>query len=358
MRVCILGSGLSALTLAKALVNQNIHVDSFTSKKKSLLNFTRTLGISKSNFDYFNKDIVNIEKICWRINKIEILTENFKGEKVLNFESNTNQLFSVAKNFKIYEILEKSLQKSKNFKKIQAKSYSDLLKKYDLVINTDQFNFITKKYFSKKILKDYYSYAFTSTINHKKIANHTATQIFTKYGPLAFLPISNDETSLVFSIKKYKDISNQDFVQLIKKYNFKYDIKKVEKFSFFKLLSLNLRNYYKDNILAFGDLLHKIHPLAGQGYNMTLRDTQILLHIIKNKVDLGLPLDTSVNKEFEKKLRSKNIIFSSGIDLIHEFFNLESKTKNNILSKSVQFLGKNQSINKMFTKFADNGSIF
>ena len=157
---------------------------------------------------------------------------------------------------------------------------------------------------------------------------------------------------------KFKDISNQDFVQLIKKYNFKYDIKKVEKFSFFKLLSLNLRNYYKDNILAFGDLLHKIHPLAGQGYNMTLRDTQILLNIIKNKAELGLPLDTSVNKEFEKKLKSKNIIFSNGIDLVHEFFNLESKTKNNILSKSVQFLGKNQSINKMFTKFADNGSIF
>ena len=358
MRVCILGSGLSALTLAKAMVNQNVYVDNFSSKKKQLFNFSRTLGISKSNIDYFNNDIINIEKICWRINKIEILTENFKGGKVLNFESDKNQLFSVVKNFKIYQALEKSLQKSKNFKKIYTKSYSNLPDKYDLVINTDQLNFITKKYFSKKILKDYYSYAFTSTISHKKIANHTATQIFTKYGPLAFLPISDDQTSLVFSIKKYKDISNKYFTKLIKKYNFKYDIKKVEKFSFFELRSLNLRNYYKDNILAFGDLLHKIHPLAGQGYNMTLRDTQILLNIIKNKAELGLPLDTSVNKEFEKKLKSKNIIFSNGIDLVHEFFNLESKTKNNILSKSVQFLGKNQSINKMFTKFADNGSIF
>ena len=35
--------------------------------------------------------------------------------------------------------------------------------------------------------------------------------------------------------------------------------------SSFELKSSNLRNYYKENILAFGDLLHKLHPLAGQG---------------------------------------------------------------------------------------------
>ena len=79
---------------------------------------------------------------------------------------------------------------------------------------------------------------------------------------------------------------------------------------------------------------------------------------IKNKTDLGLPIDMSVNKEFEKKSKAKNIIFSNGIDFLHEFFNLESKTNTNLLSKSVKLLGKNPSINKMFTKIADQGIIF
>ena len=70
-------------------------------------------------------------------------------------------------------------------------------------------------------------------------------------------------------------------------------------FTAFELKSLNLRSYYYRNILAFGDLLHKIHPLAGQGFNMTIRDTKNLLNIIKNKHSLGLPIDMSVNKEFE-----------------------------------------------------------
>ena len=88
---------------------------------------------------------------------------------------------------------------------------------------------------------------------------------------------------------------------------------------------------------------------------MTLRDIKILLNIIKNRLDLGLQIDNSINEDFEKKLKYKNLIFSSGIDLIHEFFNLESKIPNNILSKSIQFLGKNQSINRIFSKIADKG---
>ena len=50
------------------------------------------------------------------------------------------------------------------------------------------------------------------------------------------------------------------------------------------LRSSNLRSYYYKNILAFGDLLHKLHPLAGQGFNMTIRDIKEILKIIKFKL--------------------------------------------------------------------------
>ena len=150
----------------------------------------------------------------------------------------------------------------------------------------------------------------------------------------------------------------KDINELIQKYNFKYKINKINKIENFELRSLNLRSYYHNNILAFGDLLHKIHPLAGQGFNMTIRDIKVLIKIIKNKLDLGLQLDSSVNKEFEKNVKYKNFIFSNGIDLIHEIFNFERKTKNTGLSKSIQFLGKNYSTNKIFMKIADEGMFF
>ena len=123
-------------------------------------------------------------------------------------------------------------------------------------------------------------------------------------------------------------------------------------------MSLNLRSYYYKNILAFGDLLHKIHPLAGQGFNMTIRDLQILLEIIKNRLDVGLPIDSSVNYEFQKQMRQKNLIFSQSIDLIHEIFNIERKLKTDLLSKSIKTIGNYPYINKIFTKIADKGTLF
>ena len=358
MKVCILGNNLTALTLAKAIVNQNINVDILTEKKVLNLNKSRTIGISKSNLDFFNSNIINVEKLIWKLKKIDIFTDNLKNEKLINFEKSNDQLFSIIKNFELYKALEKDLSKNKFFKKKITRNNFSFINNYEIIINCDYSHPVTKKYFSKKIVKEYNSFAYTTIIHHEKILNDTATQIFTKKGPLAFLPISNNETSVVFSLHNSTKNNKENIEDLINFYNFKYKINKFEKIDKFKLISVYLRSYYHQNILAFGDLLHRIHPLAGQGFNMTIRDIKMLFKLIKNKYDLGLPLDISVNEQFENNLKYKNFFFSYGIDFIHEFFNMERKSKSNILSKSVKFMGNNPSINKIFTKIADEGSLF
>jgi 2-octaprenyl-6-methoxyphenol hydroxylase len=359
MTVCILGNSLTALTLAKALVNYEIDVDVIFNKKNHKINVTRTIGISKNNIDFFNRNIINIEKLIWNIKKIEIFSENLKKEKLINFKANKSQLFSIIKNHKLYQLLDKDLSKSKFFKsRFSTEKNLSFLNKYDLVINCDPFNFITKRYFSKKISKEYNSTAYTTIISHDEIINDTAVQIFTKKGPLAFLPISNKKTSIVYSIHNSNNLEEENIKELIKDKNFYYKISEVEKINSFELKSFNLRSYYHNNILAFGDLLHKVHPLAGQGFNMTIRDIKVLSQIIKKRLDLGLLIDSSVSLEFQKKIKHKNLIFSNGIDLIHEFFNIERKTKSNFLSKSVKFVGDQPSINRMFAKIADKGILF
>jgi 2-octaprenyl-6-methoxyphenol hydroxylase len=121
------------------------------------------------------------------------------------------------------------------------------------------------------------------------------------------------------------------------------------------LNSSSLRNYYKSNILAFGDLLHKIHPLAGQGFNMSLRDIRLLSDLIDKRMSLGLNLDETICYDFQRKLQSKNFIFSSGIDWIYELFNLESKIKSNFLKQCINVIGNNKVVNTYLKKFADIG---
>ena len=356
MTVCILGNSLTALTLAKALVNKNIYVEILAKKKDLKLGLTRTLGISKSNSNFLNKSVINIEKLLWKLKKIEIFTDNLQKEKLINFENIDDHLFSIIKNYELYEILKNDLSKNKYFKKKQYNNKNlFFIKNYSLIINCDYSHFITKKYFSKKIIKKYDSFAYTTIIEHEKILNDTAIQIFTKKGPLAFLPISNNETSVVYSVHNSSIEKNFKIEELIKRYNFKYKIKNIKKVDSFELQSLNLRSYYHNNILAFGDLLHRVHPLAGQGFNMTIRDIKILSEIVQNKIDLGIQLDSSIFEEFEKKTKHINFIFSNGIDFIYEFFNFDKKNEDKNISKIIQFFGKNKNLTNTLIKFADNG---
>ena len=142
---------------------------------------------------------------------------------------------------------------------------------------------------------------------------------------------------------------------LVKKYNPIYSIKKINNWHSFKLKFSSLRNYYKDNILAFGDLLHRIHPLAGQGFNMSLRDIKLLSDLLDKKINLGLEIDSSIFQDFQKKSRSKNFIFLSGIDLIYELFNLENKINLKLFNKSINFIGNNKVVNSFLKNFADSG---
>ena len=356
MNVCILGNGLSSLALAKSLVNTGLNVDIIFDEKKIKNNYDRTIGISKVNLEFFNKNILNINKLSWNINKIEIYSENLKNEKILNFQNNDQRLFSVVRNYELIDLLTKKLKKEKlcKFKKNLVKK-NILTQEYDLIINCEFSNFITKKFFTKRITKNYDNYAYTTIIKHSKTINNKAIQIFTSRGPLAFLPISKTETSVVYSIKGNQKV---DFKDLIRFYNKFYKILHINDFSRFELQMSNLRNYHHGNILAFGDLIHKIHPLAGQGFNMTLRDIKTFTEIIQKKIDLGLPLDLSVNEEFEKKSKHFNYIFSNGIDFIYEFFSFDNKMKSKILSKTVKFLGESSYLNKQFIKIADNGLLF
>ena len=365
MNICIIGDGLTSLSLAQTLLNKKINVHFYHKNKIQNLSSSRTIGISKDNLEFFVKEIYKIpKKMLWEIKEIEIYSEKLEKENLLRFEKDKVNLFYMVKNNLLYKLLINKISKNKYFRKILIKKnsfYLNLLKKnkYDLIINCDSNNFLSKKFFSKKIDKDYDSLAYTTVLKHKKVENNIATQIFTKNGPIAFLPISNFETSIVCSLdtkgKKYND---NEVLDIISKNNPKYQIQKTQKLSSFKLSSSILREYHHQNILAFGDSLHRIHPLAGQGFNMTIRDIKILSKIIQSRINLGIQLDSSILEDFEKKTKNKNFLFSKSIDFIYEVFNFDKKIRNKSFNRVLKTIGKNKSLINYLIKFADRGLNF
>ena len=359
MNICLIGYNLTNFLLAILLSKKGFEVDIiFDEKNKSKTN-NRTIGISKKNIEFL-KSILNIpNQYLWPILQIEILNLKNDPSKKIKFKDKKDENFFLIKQS---DLLQLSVKKCKQLKNIYFSKYTpnEILKlektnNYNLIVNSQPNNILIKKFFSNSIKKDYDSMAFTAILSHKKINNHTAVQVFTKYGPLAFLPLSGEKTSIVYSVQKKFGLNSVKVKDEILKHSKFYNLKKISELENFDLKYSFPRKFVHKNILCFGDALHKIHPLAGQGFNMTIRDVKILLKIIESKKKLGLPLDSSVNLEFEKKTRHKNFIFTNGVDFIYEFFNLERKTKNNILSKSVQTIGKSNTINKVFKSLADRG---
>ena len=83
----------------------------------------------------------------------------------------------------------------------------------------------------------------------------------------------------------------------------------------------------------------------------------ILSCLIDEKIDLGLPLDESLLKEFEKETKHYNYLYASSINFIFEFFKFDKKFNNSYSNKIFYFLEKNSLFKKYSTKFADNGFI-
>ena len=362
MNICLIGSGIPCLILANILTNKNIKISIFDEfKYKNKFNI-RTLGITRDNVDFLNSEKINIKKNTWPINNIKIFNDSNKKKEILNFGPTNDNLFFIIKYTKLIDLLKKNIRKKKLIKFVKKNRkafYNSIINnknEFDLILNFNENNIISKEIFFRRDYKNYNSSAYTTLIHHQNCYNNSAYQIFTRLGPIAFLPCSSKETSVVFSVLKQKrNISDNEILELIKKYNKKYSIKSFSKIEKFDLKGSLLKNYYYKNILCFGDNIHKIHPLAGQGLNMTIRDIKVLSDLIDKKIDLGLSLDQSILKEFENKTKHYNYLYANSINFINEFFKLDSKFDNNFSNKVFYFLENNFLFKKYSIKFADNG---
>ena len=97
MNVCLIGNGISTLILANVLANRKIKVSIYEEPQKKQKSISRTLGISRNNFNYLIKKKININKKSWPINKIKIFNEIRNGNEILNFGSKNDKIFYIIK---------------------------------------------------------------------------------------------------------------------------------------------------------------------------------------------------------------------------------------------------------------------
>ncbi len=355
-RICIVGDGLSGLMTAAVLAKvAGIEVNLIAKKGTKNLD-KRTTAISDTNFNFVNQNITTLEKkLFWPSKKIELFYETSK-EKInfLNLNEANSNLMYVFENDKIKSLLLKEILKSKI--KLIRKDVKNLdeLKNYDLIILClgGQSKIYDKIIKIRSILKNYKEIAITGYVRHNFKALNTS-QFFLKEGPLAILPFSKNYFSFVWSVKKYffennsKKITNLVKEKITELLKCKQDIT-ISNIQSYPISLILRRQYHQKNILILGEGLHTIHPVAGQGFNLVLRDIKKLKEIIKYYAGLGISIKNSYAlNDFYNSRKPENTIMGLGVDATHSFFK-----QNKYLDPFKEIIVKNIKNNDTLKKFS------
>ena len=337
-KICIIGGGLTGLVTALALSDLDVNIDLVTDKMNQKAISNRTVAISKNNLTFFNF----IKNEFWPCSKMNLFSFNKKNNfsQIFNLEKNDKKIFYMIENSKLIKFILKKISSKKNitfkvdeiiskietFGSLKKVKFKKHLSKYNLIILCVGNNSnLTKNMFSDSSLKSSYNeVSITTIINHSSFKNDTARQIFLENSIFAMLPISNNKTSIVWSVDKIFSQKKDFFIKenikgvtnnFLKKIKFKNKIERND-------LNFFVREKYYDNrILLFGDALHVVHPFAGQGFNMILRDLKDLKKILYDKISCGLDIGlVDTLSEFSDHTKPRNFMYSMSLDFLRSCF--------------------------------------
>ena len=169
--------------------------------------------------------------------------------------------------------------------------------------------------------------AIVTTFEHELPHDGVAHQIFFAGGPLALLPLTDNRSSIVWSdtaraVDAAMALGDMAFTaELARRIGgFLGEIKLCAPRQTFPL-SLQMAERYTDNRLVLvGDAAHAIHPIAGQGLNMGLRDAAALADVVAESWSVGLDLGGASIGDYEAWRNFDNKMLGASADVLNRLF--------------------------------------
>ena len=308
---------LNAHEKHKIVIHEKLNIN-------GLLQQSRALALSASSIDILKKININPKNDLnfIPINKIHTSQKKSFGRVVIDqsksapigFVIRYDQLIkallekiSVNKYISIHfesEIVSMDVKKS-FFKDIDNKKYN-----YNFLIFSDGIGNLLNNQFEFSVDNEMSNYSalvceVTTQLKHQNIAYER----FTPDGPIALLPINNE------SLSKLVWTGNSNFVESLFKLNNNQFIEcfheqfgerlgqvvDLGKRIVYPLRQQYILKPYIENLLVLGNAAHTMHPVAGQGLNLSIRDIAYLTTILEKN---HYSIDTDIFKEyFENRVK-------------------------------------------------------
>jgi 2-octaprenyl-6-methoxyphenol hydroxylase len=179
---------------------------------------------------------------------------------------------------------------------------------------------------------DYDQCAIVTTVAHEREHNGRAEEHFLPAGPFAILPLTGRRCSIVWTetsgeadrIVALPDSEFHD--ELEKRFGLQLgDIEVVGPRRAFPLGLFTARTFIGERLALVGDAAHIIHPIAGQGLNMGLRDVAALAEAIADAARLGLdPGGPEVLERYQRWRRFDTMTMGVATDGLNRLFSNNS----------------------------------
>ena len=375
-KICVVGGGITGAVMVLLLKNSNMfklnEIGWIKPKLKSKYDF-RTTFYNETSLKLLNN--LNILKKLKKndytsVKNIKVFGPNHSSPLEWDYFDTKRELGAVIKNDIVLNIIEDKLKDIKQYDSFvnntECKEFERTLYLENktfinthLVLSADGKNSYLRKLLSVKTIKKNTKHiAISGFLKQSKNHNSTAIQAFTNIGPIGILPYENKNlVNFVQSIEKVeckKILSkenpeyficnelNKFFSHIDLNFSPINKINKIENKLSFWDLDLNLvLNPTSSRAILIGDAAHSIHPLAGQGLNLSLRDCGSALNAIENCLKFGNDLgDESILEFYKRERLPKNISMTAFTDLMFFGFTSTSNKTQSLLTKGMENLNK------------------
>jgi 2-octaprenylphenol hydroxylase len=180
--------------------------------------------------------------------------------------------------------------------------------------------------------RDYAQRAVVAHVATERLHDHTAWQRFLTSGPLALLPLADGRSSLVWSLPQ----AEAERVLALDDEAFLSELGVASDFRLGRITATTARasfplkmqlaeSYQAERLVLLGDAAHAVHPLAGQGVNLGLRDVAELRDTLVAAHAAGSDIGAAhVLRRYARRRRSADTLDAVGFDALARIYGWRS----------------------------------
>lgn len=199
-----------------------------------------------------------------------------------------------------------------------------------------------------------------TAVTLEKSHQNTAFEIFYPDGPLAVLPLNDDDdgrpmASIVWTVPEGKadawtSLSDRAFGAALTRASggFLGEMTPIAPRSSWPLTLCQASDMVAPRIALIGDSAHIIHPIAGQGLNLGLRDVAALADVLGEGARLGLdPGDLAQLQRYQNWRMLDNMMMAAATDVLNRLYGLPGGTPSLVRRVGMQLVGRTGLIRRL-----------